>query len=86
MMSAPASAIAARVVLAEHVRRGEQVERARRADQLDLVRVAHPGLLEVRAEHAVDDADGGKVLDAREAELAEAAQEIVASAGTGRCR
>ena len=45
------------------------------ADHLDLEAVAHPGLLEVLAEQAVDQADRREVLDAGEAELPELAQE-----------
>ena len=48
--------------------------------------VAHPGLLEVRPEGAVDQADGREVLHAREAGVAHLAQEARPSAGTGRCR
>ena len=40
----------------------------RAGDQVDLEPVAHAGLLEVRAEDAVDQADGREVLHAGEAD------------------
>ena len=77
MMSAPASAMRARLVGVEDVGRGQQVERVGRADHVDLEPVAHAGLLEVGAEHAVDQADGREVLHAGEAELGQSPQEGV---------
>ena len=53
----------------EDVGAGEQAELPRGANHLHLERVAHARLLEVLAEDPVDEADGGKVLDAREAGL-----------------
>ena len=60
----------------EHVRRGEQAERRRLADHLDLEVVPHAGLLEVRSERPVDEADRGEVLDARETGVEHVAQEV----------
>ena len=74
------------VVGAEHVRRGEQVEVAGGGDHLDLQPVAHARLLEVLAEHAVDQPDRREVLHAGEAEVAELAEEGVAAGRTDRCR
>jgi hypothetical protein len=39
--------------------------------------IAHAGFLQVRAEGAVDESDGGEILDAREAERFQLAQEMV---------
>ena len=75
-MSAPASAMPRAFGLAEDVGRGQQVERARARDQLDLEAVAHAGLFEVGAEGAVDQADGREVLHAGEAERDQALQEL----------
>ena len=64
-----------RVVLAEDVRRREQVERGGRPDEIDLELVAHAGLLEVLAEHAVDEANRREVLDARDPQPAQVLEE-----------
>ena len=56
-----------RLPFAEDIRRGQEVELSRRANHLDLLLVADAGLLEALAEPAVVQADGGKVLHAREA-------------------
>ena len=48
----------------EYVRRREQFLFARQANQLDFLVVAHPGFFQVRAELAVDQSDGGKILHA----------------------
>jgi hypothetical protein len=64
-----------RVLLAEDVGRGEQVEGTGPRHQLDLEAVAHAGFLEIGAEGAVDEADGGKVLDPGKAQADEALQE-----------
>ena len=52
----------------EDVGRGQHVLLTRRADQLDLERIAHAGFFQVGAEGAVDEADRGEVLDARKAQ------------------
>ena len=64
-----------RLIGIENVRAREQIELVRRPDHLDLERIAHAGLLEVQAEDPVDEPDRREVLDAREAELLETAQE-----------
>src|SRR5690606_28188286 len=51
-------------LLPEDVGGRQQIERPGRAYQVDLVTVAHAGFLEVRAEHAVDEAHRRKVLHA----------------------
>ena len=56
-----------RLLLVEDVRAGEHVELVRLGDHVDLKAVAHAGLLEVLAEHAVDEAHGREVLHAVEA-------------------
>ena len=65
-----------RLFLVEDVGRGEEVQLVGGADHVDLEPVAHAGLLEVGAEDAVDEAHGGEVLHAGEAELAQLAQEL----------
>jgi len=64
------------LLLVEHVRRSEQVHLMREADHVDLEAVAHAGLLEVGAEHAVDEADGGEVLDSGEADVLHLLEEV----------
>ena len=61
----------------EHVRRGEEVLLAGEADHVDLEPVAHARLLEVLPDRAVEQADGGEVLDAAEAEPLELVEEDV---------
>ena len=65
-----------RLLLVEHVGRGEEVQLVGGADHVDLEPVAHAGLLEVGAEDAVDEAHGGEVLHAGEAQVAQLAQEL----------
>src|SRR5262245_1158041 len=67
----------ARVLLREHVGRGEQVELSCALDHLDLEGVAHAGLLQLGPDHAVEQADRGEVLHAGEAQLAEPCQERI---------
>ncbi len=45
---------------------GEEIEIMREADHLDFLVVAHIGFFEIGAEDAVDEADRGEILDARE--------------------
>ena len=59
----------------EHVRRRQQVHFVRGADHGHFGAVGHARLLEVFPEIAVDQADGGEVLDAGEAEGAEVGKE-----------
>ena len=66
-----------RVVLAEHVGRGQQVLGAGLGDHVDLEAVAHAGLLEVRPEDAVDQADRREVLHAGEAHRLQLVEEDV---------
>ena len=55
-----------RLIVIEAVRRGEQPQLASHPDHVDFQPVAHPGLFEAHAEVAVEQADRGKVLHARE--------------------
>ena len=55
-------------VRVEDVRRGEQIEVVGGFNHGDFLVVAHACFLEVLPEGAVDEADGGEVLDAGEAE------------------
>ncbi|KGD18234.1 hypothetical protein DO70_4478 [Burkholderia pseudomallei] len=66
-----------RVGFAEHVRRREQALAVREPDHVDFERVAHPGFLEVRAEVAVDEADGREVLHAGKPEPRQLVEERV---------
>ena len=68
--SAPASAIAVASSTVNTYGRGQQVLLAGEPDHVDLEPEAHAGLLEVLAERAVEEADGGEVLHAREADAA----------------
>ncbi len=56
------------VGLVEDIGRGQKVLLARQGDHLDLLGKGHAGLLEILAEGAVDEADGGKVLHAGKAD------------------
>ena len=57
------------LLLIEYVGAGEHIELMRLGDHLDLKVVAHAGFFQVLAEHAVDQANRGKVLNAVEALL-----------------
>ena len=67
----------ARLVGGEDVGRGQEVEGVGGGDHVDLEAVAHAGLLEGGAHGAVEEADGGEVLHAGEAEVLQLAQEGV---------
>ena len=58
-----------RFVRVEDIGRGEEIERVRGADHVDLEAVAHAGLFEIPAERAVDEAYSGKILHAGEADF-----------------
>ena len=62
----------------EDVRGREEVEGAGGGNEIDLVVVAHPRLLEICPEHAVDEADGGKVLNPGKAHVFQLAEEPIA--------
>ena len=64
------------LLLVEDVRRGDEIELVGHADHVDLVAVAHAGLLEIRAEDPVDEADGREVLHAGEADLLDLPEEV----------
>ena len=64
------------VILIEHVGRGEQVLLMGLGDHVDLQAEAHPGLLEVGAEHAVDEADRREVLHPGEARTLELVEKV----------
>src|SRR5688572_27509266 len=67
----------ARVLLREHVRRGQQVHLPRGFDDLDFKTVAHPRLFELRANSPVEQTDRRKILDSRKSQLSYALQEVV---------
>ena len=60
----------------EHVRRGHEIQLAREPDHLDFLLETHACFFEVGAEVAVDEADGGEVLDAHETEGLEVGEEF----------
>lgn len=60
----------------EDVRRGYEIELVREPDHLDFLLEAHACFFEVGAEVAVDQADGGEVLDADEAQGFEVGEEF----------
>ena len=53
-----------RLLCVEDVGAGHHIQLMRLADHIDLKAVAHAGLLQILAEHAVDQADGREVLHA----------------------
>ncbi len=65
------------VGLAENIWGGEKLLLAGESDHVDLERVAHPGFFQVGAEHAVDQADCGEVLHAREADPFHVVEEAI---------
>src|SRR6478735_5799289 len=66
-----------RLVDREGVRRGEHVLGACEPDEVDLEAVAHPGLLEVLPERAVEEPHGREVLHARESDPPQLVEEDV---------
>ena len=68
--SAPAPAIASASPTSKTYGAVEEILLARKPDQVDLEAVAHPGLLEVRPERALEQPDRGEVLDAAEPDAA----------------
>ena len=64
-----------RLVVVEGVGRRQEVTLVREPDHVDLAAVAHAGLLQPGAKHAVDQSDRREVLHAAEADPAELVKE-----------